>query len=526
MSKTFVKTSVGTYSVDQDRNKSSTISKQNKILTNMEKGAIYEKFVCDHINKTMEDTIAYLWKDVPVDILIECNVLLKSDKKINLCKNVLHDVGIDIIQKNIKTNKFTFIQCKNFIGSLCIKHLSGYCCVMMQSKHLNKDCIVYVSNNKISHYLRKQLDNDARHTFVHLPMSMKNTIEEPEINFEIAKNKKVNNKSSKLEQFVCELCEYSTDRSTDLERHNNTKRHIAKLLEQQEKDEKQKHLQSETFNCSYCDKSFTAKTNMYRHQKYNCSVSPQKNNAHILSTPIPKIQSDYYKIIEKLEQDAQLLQTENNLYKKINKLKQENQLLQDENDTLKKSKNKCAKLEDNNDKLINLALQNSKKSTRGIVYAKNNLKNAHRLKKLRSEKAINLLTCNENISIFDVVELIIKNHNNYQLDKYLGNILIDAYKTDNPKHQSLWNVDTTRLHFILNDNGWTSDNCGIKLNNLIINPFLKIVKIMINEYIEHDNADFDKKTCQQILSDIDNNKIHKRILKHMGAELKFLLNSF
>ena len=500
MSNASVKTPVKTHPIDQDSNELFTISKQNKILTNAEKGTTYEKFVCDHINNTMDDTVAYLWKDVPINMLIECKFIPASDKNIDLCKNVLHDIGIDIVQKNTKTNKFTFIQCKNFISSLCIKHLSGYCCVMMQSKHLDKDCVVYVSNDKISHYLKKQLENDARHTFVHLPMHMKNTIEETEINFEIAKNKKVNNKSYKLEQLVCELCGYSTDRSTDLERHNKTKRHITKILEQ-------KQLQNNVFNCSYCDKSFTAKTNMYRHQKYNCTFAPQNNTT-----------------VQNNINVSNVVTTQNSdityLYEILNKME-----------------NKCLKLEDQNDKLLDLAIKRTKtieKPNRYITYAMNHLTNAQQLKLLEKHKAIELLTDDNNISKSNMIETFITKHENKSLYKYFGDILIKAYETDDFENQSFWNVGATNLHFIIKEKGsWINDKFGVKLTKLIINPLLKNVEAIMNKYYKsHCSKKYEHRSefklftdkwdkCREIIKNIYERELHKKILKYIGSQLKF-----
>jgi len=339
--------------------------------------------------------------------------------------------------------------------------------------------------------------------------------------------------------FECKLCGYYTERSTDLERHNKTKRHIAKLLEHQ----------NNIFNCSYCDKSFTAKTNMYRHQKYNCNIALQKNNVVIEknnvaiqnNTNVLKTQDDLYKMIEKLEQETQLLRDENGV-------------LKGKNGALKKIEDRCAKLEDNNDKLLNLATQNSKtaeKSIRGITYAMKHLKNAQQLKLLKGNEAVKLLTYDNNKSKNDTVDVIIIKHKNKLLDRYLGDILIKAYKKNDPEIQSFWNVDPNRLNFILKEEKWTSDNCGIRLTNFIIDPFLKSVDIMIREYCELHNkhktdsdsdsaVEEDRKKnkssfdlfatkwgyCQEILIDISNKKLHKQLLKYISAPLKLPLGSF
>ncbi len=132
----------------------------------------------------------------------------------------------------------------------------------------------------------------------------------------------------------------------------------------------------------------------------------------------------------------------------------------------------------------------------------------------------------------DTVEIIIIKYKNGLLEKHLGDILIKAYKKDDPLIQSIWGVDTTRLHFILKKEEWTSDNCGIKLTEFVIDPFLESVKKMIDKYCddnqpnrEDNKSAFDNftkkwKFCQEILVDISKKKLHKQILKYINPHLK------
>lgn len=309
--------------------------------------------------------------------------------------------------------------------------------------------------------------------------------------------------------FECKICGYSTDRSTDLERHNKTKRHINKILEHE----------NNAFKCIYCNRTFTAKTNMYRHQKYNCTniqIGGNQNDNFIKNT-----------------QDCALYED------RIKKLEHANEFLQNQNADL-----------------LKLTLQNSEnagKSIRGITYAMKHLNNAQQLKLLKKNEAVKLLTYDNNKSKNDTVEIIIVKHRNKLLDKYLGDILVRAYKKDDPEIQSIWNVDTTRLHFILKEKEWTSDNCGIKLTNFVIDPFLKSMETMIHEYcrLHNDermnfnryvetnigdnictdtNLEFEMFTqkwgfCQEILIDISKKKLHKQILKHISSRLKLSLDT-
>ena len=146
-------------------------------MSKIDKGTIYEEYVCNYINKNNfhNKCIAYLWKDVPDFILFNAKLIDNIDDcRINreTCKNYIHDIGVDIIQINNNTNKITFIQCKNYEGSLCIKDLAGYFAIMAQSEHYDKEGIIYTSNNKYSYNLMKVCKGNT-HKFIHLPLQSK-----------------------------------------------------------------------------------------------------------------------------------------------------------------------------------------------------------------------------------------------------------------------------------------------------------------------------------------------------------------
>ena len=142
-------------------------------MSKIDKGTIYEEYICNYINNSKNNNItAYLWKDVPDFILFNAKLIDNIDDcRINreTCKNYIHDIGIDIIQINNDTNKISFIQCKNYEGSLCIKDLAGYFAIMAQSEHYDKEGIIYTSNNKYSYNLMK-VCKGRTHTFIHLPI--------------------------------------------------------------------------------------------------------------------------------------------------------------------------------------------------------------------------------------------------------------------------------------------------------------------------------------------------------------------
>lgn len=307
--------------------------------------------------------------------------------------------------------------------------------------------------------------------------------------------------------FECEICEYNTERSVDFDRHKKSKRHLKneQIMNMIISDEsiEAKSMIYGRFVCEECHKIYSTKTNLYRHKRCNCSSIKHKF--------MPNNDKSTYE----------------ELYQKIKKLEDKNEQLT----------NLLCKNSDVVAKTTELALQNSKtaqKSVRGITYAMKHLNNAHQLKLLENKEAVKLLTYDNKKSTNDTVETIIIKYKNKLLDQYLGDILVGAYKKDDPEIQSVWGVDSTRLHFILKQKEWTSDNCGIKLTEIIINPLLKSVEKMIKKYCEKDKPiesqdddgvlidNFPKKwgLCQELLIDISKNKLHKQILKYISSRLK------
>jgi len=259
------------------------------------------------------------------------------------------------------------------------------------------------------------------------------------------------------------------------------------------------------FSCRFCGKSFPFYQSMWRHEKKTCT----KSNT-IESQEVTKIES---KIVNNMENDKP----------NFKKLEEENKELKEQNKLL-----------------LDLAMQNSKTaagSVRTMTYAMRHLKNAPEMKLLEGNEAIKLLTYDNKKSPHDAIETIIRKHKNKLLDKHLGNIIVNAYKKDDPELQSFWGVDTSRLHFILKQGQWVSDKSGTKLNELIIDPFLCKVDDMIREYIsERTKSEYNKDKkytpsslgnfpanfvyCNEILIDISKNKLHKKILQNISPHFE------
>jgi hypothetical protein len=331
--------------------------------------------------------------------------------------------------------------------------------------------------------------------------------------------------------FQCKPCSYSTERSTDLERHKKTKKHLANeqkcstlninesinTINTKETQKQHKLITTSTierdkeFLCKMCGKSFPFYQSMWRHTKKFCTAKNNLDDQCMNNTDQCTDQSEKPRdvpIVKKLEEENKELKEQNKI-------------------------------------LLSLAMQNSKTaagSVRTMTYAMRHLKNAPDMKLLEGNEAIKLLTYDNKKSPNDTIETIIKKYKNKLLDKHFGDIIINAYKKDDPELQSFWGVDTSRLHFILKQNQWVSDKSGTRLTELVIDPFLCKVDEMIRAYIsERTQNEYNKGKkytpstlgdfptnfvyCNEILMDISKKKLHKRLLQHISPHFELTPNA-
>lgn len=98
----------------------------------------------------------------------------------------------------------------------------------------------------------------------------------------------------------------------------------------------------------------------------------------------------------------------------------------------------------------------------------------------------------------DLMQDLIDYHIINKLNKYFGDIIIKFYKKDDPKEQSVWSTDSSRLKYIIkeliatNNSYWSEDNKGLKINTYIIEPLLKYIHEYINNKINALHKDIKK----------------------------------
>lgn len=253
--------------------------------------------------------------------------------------------------------------------------------------------------------------------------------------------------------YNCGICNYETCDLSHFNRHKKSKKHLKNLKKNALNETNLKHscnifatqknvdecrestnknineTNENIFKCYHCKKNFKHHQSMYRHQKYYCK---------------------------------------------------ENKLIKIENDELKEQNKKLLNIVENNSHTI-------KKSVSTINYATKNFNNAPPIRLLEGNQLNGLLDYND--KKYTIEDMLIHQYEKKLLHQYLGDLIINEYKEDNPSDQSLWSSDVSRLTFVIKEkigksSKWILDKKGISLTEKIISPLTKRTKEILQEYIK------------------------------------------
>lgn len=130
-------------------------------------------------------------------------------------------------------------------------------------------------------------------------------------------------------------------------------------------------------------------------------------------------------------------------------------------------------------------------------------------------------------------EIITYHFRRGSLHEYIGKIIIEEYKKDNPRDQSIWNSDTSRLTYFIRDImgeeedlEWITDKKGHKVKDKIIMPLLNHIREELRNYthqlMELDDENPDKFNRLRDTSAI----IHAIGDKKESSELADRINKF
>ena len=279
--------------------------------------------------------------------------------------------------------------------------------------------------------------------------------------------------------YECPPCGYFTNDKSNYNKHLKCKNHVKKMDENKSNNNK----------CDYCSKTFSTHSNLLKHEN---------------------------KCVNKLL--------------KIKELELELKYANKQIEILKKNMNDDKK----NTTIYNVSIKKFIQQQYSDAPPLEGLENYAALKFEEEYES-------EDSMEDEFVSIISYNHTQCCLHQYLGDFIVKYYKKDDPKQQSVWSSDVSRLTYIIKellDNKqsiWNHDYKGVKTKSYIINPLLQYIRKILNDYwvanIDNfKNLDVDYlnklftifKSIHEIKKEIDRDKLADAIIKYIAP--KFYMN--
>jgi hypothetical protein len=340
--------------------------------------------------------------------------------------------------------------------------------------------------------------------------------------------------------FECKICDYSSVRSTDLKRHEQTKKHIFKMCntnsliinnvdavvidENIETDDTTitNKVEKKQYVCD-CKKIFKHRQGLFVHRK-TCTYIV--NNIDLYDNS----KEQNIKLLNNNDTLAIALETITELKNSVDSMKAELCQLKNAGQIINNNTN--------NNTNSNNTTNNNYKTINVYTYVNSNYDQVEPLKLLKQKDIAKLLILDNTYSSKHSIEdVLVHEHDKHILNQFIGDIIVKEYKKVDPKDQKIWSSDASRLTFIVRtiiskNKVWNKDKGGVHINDFIITPILEEVKDMINEFNNECNkkirlpkSDFntlsDKiSTSLKIIYEITTKKLHKSILNYIAPHFQ------
>jgi hypothetical protein len=140
-----------------------------------------------------------------------------------------------------------------------------------------------------------------------------------------------------------------------------------------------------------------------------------------------------------------------------------------------------------------------------------------------------------------IIKQIFSAYNHGTIGQYIGDIIISIYKKEDPELQSMWATDTSRLTYLIkkqqeDENSiWIVDKKGVETIKYVIDPIIEKIKTLSRMYLDNnppikydESSNYDseiimtiEKTYVGLINDIDDKKIHQKVLKYISSHFYF-----
>ncbi len=288
------------------------------------------------------------------------------------------------------------------------------------------------------------------------------------------------------------------------------------------------------FDCVFCEYSTNRSSNWNRHLA---------SKFHILKT------ENITKNIT--NEEAVKLYISNESFKKDNRIMQNKiDLLELELKNCKEQLTKVEKQDEFHKDIIKESGKVISKSMNAITFLAGTSIKAPVLSTIADKEATDMLSQNEIViqktkldpkhKKTHIAEHLLDHYRIETLCEYFRDIIIKAYKKENPKEQSFWSSDVQRLVYVIKDliddeDKWVYDKNGIKIRNRLINPIMLKVYDILEDYhsktfpyisknaLNISKTEFDTKLsycadAENLMISIKNRQLHKKLIKMLAPE--------
>ena len=317
-------------------------------------------------------------------------------------------------------------------------------------------------------------------------------------------------------KYECTLCNYKTNNKSDSVKHFKTIKHNKKVTVSLDIDAishptstplppyyKKKSQNSTQFAniCKYCARSFSRPDTLSKHIN-TCKIKQCEEN----------------------ELKRQLIEHNHEfelLNLKLDKYKDESEHYKEEMNYYKKMLMEAGGL--------------VKKSVSALTYSIQNYDMAPPIQSIQINDIDTFESSNKK-----TVEDVISAYKHRTMSKYIGDIILKIYKKEDPKKQSVWNTDDTRLTYLVKEllnnksSNWIVDKKGTKTAEYLIDPLLEHIKSLIIIYqknysipdINLHSTEIEmmlenNKKIVEIVNEIDDGLMAKDVLKYISSHLRF-----
>lgn len=268
-----------------------------------------------------------------------------------------------------------------------------------------------------------------------------------------------------------------------------------------------------------CNKEYSSRQNLWKH-KQKCNHKDTKKELNELKTIVIEMQKTINKLTIAQKQQPMILQ-------KVDQVDQlPNQLINTNSNNLTNT--------NSNNVVGNTVQNNNQKVINVYQYISSNFDDAPNITMLEKKDVNKLLKVDKNIK-HSIEDLLVFNQSKYKLDSFLGEIIKNAYKKEDPEEQQFWTSNIKKLTFIVRqilnktDKTWLQDNRGSCLTKHIIEPLLKEIKKLLQKYIKLSEKNLESKSLEEIeksqnkgmlavkiIYDINDKSLHKKILRYIA----------